>query len=424
MAITDLCTYVETNVMTTTTRLRVPADAYELLAAALAEPSHLFAELYTLRYREQIMIYAAETYAGVNYINVQRGMGGDTARAWPDGVCLRVTAQVAGAPCGDPEATEGSGSQLRALLGMLNIGTGLELVEDELGLTLRIAATGVAAADYGGAEVAATGQLLSIPSGWPASAVPAFESCCGETGGGTTAPLSVSVSGIDPDESGDIDLCAHTASSVEADSATQVFVCVGGQLAKTSVGQIIALVTPSAEADLSEFVKRVGGLSAVTHEIDFEDAAVTSSDVGVTALVSTADGVRRMSLSDIAAHADTSISVGTSFDPATCEFTITLNGTAYTTALNPQFSATIAGQTVTLKLGPQTATFNLPSTATTVELSKNGSGQLTVGVNGVSASLQLVTVDAIPINTEAVTGTTYKLIRTAAGEYYFIVDTP
>lgn len=427
MAITDLCTNAETNVTSTSTTLRVPAAALAAIKTALNNPSHLFAELYSVKYSEQIMIYGYETVSGVTVLDIQRGMGGTSARSWPDGVCIRILSQVNGTPCGDDTAG-GSGTELRALLDQLNIGQGLELIEDANGLTLRIANSGALAGEYGGATVASTGQLTHIPTGWPASAVPAFETCCSDAGDNASSGTDITVSGIEPDGTGNIDLCGDTASDVPVTNTTPVFICSSGAMAKTTVGRILALVPDPDIPDVDGMVKTVGGLSPDdSGAIDFDDAALISSTSSVYAIVSTGSGIRRMSLSSLMQDYDPSITVTDTYDPNTATYSLTINGSTYETVMMPAFDLSLSGRTITMKLGATTKTIALPEDSVDIEatLEVNASGKLALTINGDTAEVQLQTVTAVPINTNVagITEPMYRLVRTTSGSYYFIIDT-
>lgn len=428
MAVTDICTNLLTNLTSSADRIRVPAIDYSEIVAELDKPAHLFAELYTLRYSEQIMIYGYALDAGVPYLLVQRGMAGTTARAWPDGACLRVLRSVDGRPCGADDDEQQD--LLESLLAFLKIGRGLELIDDN-GPTLRIADTGANPGVYGGAEVAATGQFISIPEGWPASAVPAFDNCCAEDpdpgpepgGGGVET-----VEGISPDSAGDVSFCGTVPSDVPVTAATPVFVCSSGRMAQTTVGTILALVDIPEPPDLSGVVFHVGGLNPDgTGNIDFGDASTTTTMTGATVLLHTAGGVRRITLANLLAAAGDGCQceLDATFDPATGNLRLDLSGVETTVNTLPTFAASISGDDLVITHGPNTYPVTLPTAdPPEVTLAISGSGTLTVGVDGVEASLPIPVVTAIPTWTDPAppAGTNYKLIKTSTGQYYFVED--
>lgn len=125
-------------------------------------------------------------------IIVERGARGTPAQMWLAGSCLcSIDTEPLCAstdpncdPCNPPNPWD-----------TVVVGEGLEIDRtDPNNPVLRMRRTGVVPGNYGGAEVNERGQFVSIPPGWPASALPLFDPCCNNTGGGDAATNAGDVS--------------------------------------------------------------------------------------------------------------------------------------------------------------------------------------------------------------------------------------
>lgn len=435
MPVTDICTNLLTAITSTTTTIRVPQPEMGEIVAAIRQPSHLIAELYTARYNEQIMIYSTEPKAGITYLTVQRGVGGTEARSWPDGACVRILRQIAGRPCGDPDEGDitASGALLRALLGMLRVGPELELLlEGQDAPLLRIRPTGVTPGDYGGAEFSATGQLLDAPPQWPASALPVFDVCCEPDGEGGTQPVDLSglvrrINGIEPNAAGSVDLCNGTPSNTPVTGQTPVFICANGAIAKTSIAQIIELVEmPDIEMP-NGVVLSVGGLQPdALGRIDFSNAAMMASLSGAYVLVDTPSGVRRVSPQTLISSVP-STPFAIDYEPINGNLELTIDGISRLQDISPEVDVSIVSGQLTVRVGSQSDStpFTVPMNVTT-EFDED-EAVLTTTVNGVSDTATInvfALARRIPVYTEAAaTAPLYALVRDADGDLFWKLTT-
>lgn len=58
--VVGFCSGLEQNLTSSDTRLRLPAADTAFLQTVFADPAHVFAEIYTLRYHETVMMYDTE----------------------------------------------------------------------------------------------------------------------------------------------------------------------------------------------------------------------------------------------------------------------------------------------------------------------------------------------------------------------------
>lgn len=398
-------------------RLRVSAQDFAEYKAILDRPAHLFAEIYTMRFSEQIMIYDYERHEGVDYLLVQRGMSGTAARPWPASACLRITDEVEGKPCPDDDAAATLDPE--AVTAALRVGRGLEIIDG----VLRLKATGVETGSYGGAEVNTTGQFLSIPRGWPASAVPAFDTCDGPAPPGPNPDPSgtvTSVEGILPDRDGDVAICRNLPGAGPLEAVTRVLVCSQGRMSFTTAEELAALVPAPEIPSLEGLVRSVGGVGPDT------DGAVSFHSVGrvdtldnLTLLVDTPEGVRRIDPSTLVAALPAGDDVQVDYDAGSGLLLITVGGHTGEAVVMPFFDAEVSGSKILIQHGTTQKELELPAPAIELELEISPTGVLKVKVNDAEAELQLPVVTAFPTTEESAGTPHYTLSRTATGDMAF-----
>ncbi|PZO72266.1 MAG: hypothetical protein DI640_12895 [Sphingomonas taxi] len=430
--VVGFCSGLEQNLTSSDTRLRLPADDTAFLQTVFADPAHVFAEIYTLRYHETVMMYDTEVDGGITYIKVQRGMEGTEPRPWPDDACVRVTDYVEGRPCGTDEDTpEGQlTARLRELLSLLNIGPGLLLELDAPGgprLSLR--PTGAVPGTYGGAEINAYGQFTHVPQGWPAAAVPAFDNCCSEPGegGGVDLPPDIvqAVSGLVPDLAGNVDLCSGAAGPTNAISqATPVFICLGGGLAKTTAGAIAGLAD-TGTVDVTGLVRSVAGIEPnASGDIPLQTAPLTTTFTAAShVLVVTPDGLRRTTVGAIANMVTVATpNIDADYNPMNGLFEITVNGSPATSlTVLPAAALSYANGTLTLQLGGVSTSVTLPPVSHSMSYNAQ-TGDLTISINGTDETIRLPVFNNVPVVTERPAGTIYRLVKAPNDTYVFMPD--
>ena len=150
------------------------------LAAYLSSVPAVYVEVRIAGRTEIVMVTSADGDTGE--LTVTRATNGTEAQSFPSGACLCYLRDAPSCgsepdpcdPCNPPNPWD-----------MVAVGDGLEIDRtDPRAPVLKLKATGVASGSYGGAEVNEYGQFISVPPGWPASALPLFDPCACDNGGG------------------------------------------------------------------------------------------------------------------------------------------------------------------------------------------------------------------------------------------------
>jgi len=189
MAITtDFTSHIKGAITADATSFKLDTGTADL-CDQLAAPSHVFLQLYTAQASE---IVVATSCDGVDVV-VTRAMDGTQARSWPDETCVCVIRIVDGPVpqemC-DCESCPSPWDQLTATDGLY-----LNKADPDSPI-VGMSTTGVTPGQYGGAEVNDRGQFTNIPPGWPASALPTFDPCACDGGGGGGAPGQVDAADV------------------------------------------------------------------------------------------------------------------------------------------------------------------------------------------------------------------------------------
>ena len=166
-------------------RLRLPsADLAALCAYMQDNDKVVFLQLRSQSATEVVMAQRCRD----GFVEVLRAVDGTQARDWLSGTPVTaIRDEDAGAVATPPCDVCDPPNPWDAAV----IGEGLELDRsDPQSPTLRIADTGVAAGDYGGAKINSKGQFTYIPPGWPASALPTFDPCACGPGSGQGGPVT------------------------------------------------------------------------------------------------------------------------------------------------------------------------------------------------------------------------------------------
>lgn len=150
-----------------------------------ATPHHVILEIYSTAGAETVAAYGCKD----GKIQVVRGLAGTSPRDWAATGCIRTLQIVEGALCsasgGGAAGSDPTCPPLPSPWTQVQVCPEIKLdLTDPLTPILCLRPTGVVAGDYCGMQVNAYGQITYIPQSYPATCIPIFDPCCGDTGTG------------------------------------------------------------------------------------------------------------------------------------------------------------------------------------------------------------------------------------------------
>jgi hypothetical protein len=246
------------------TELTLTTGAYytalcDLIAGLPAR--HVILEVYSSAGAETIAAYGCKA----GKVQIVRGLAGTTARDWGATGCLRTLQIITGALCTPDE--DPTCPPLPSPWTQVQVCNEISLdLVDPTAPRLCLRPTGVVPGDYCGMKINAFGQITSIPQSFPASCIPIFDPCCGDTGAGggsITLPFAstnVSYAPTAPPHylsAGPLSAVLGTVDSalfsiqgqITASAGVQSLSGVGGQITVTGPASTPALgLTPTAIA--------------------------------------------------------------------------------------------------------------------------------------------------------------------------------
>lgn len=167
----------------TASRIRLAAGMGDVCTALAANSVQM--TLFSAAYSENVLATGCETVGGVQYLTVQRGFGGATARAWALDTCVCATQLL---PLCATEAAASEGCDCPdPLAGVVAEGC-IEIDRSNpLAPVIRLAATGVTPVSNGCIRINACGLVEWVSPNFPTDCLPVFNPCGACTPGGSGA---------------------------------------------------------------------------------------------------------------------------------------------------------------------------------------------------------------------------------------------